>query len=174
MSLPLPRASRALPESRQPSEPDCHGGKTMRIVQSKKVCIMDKNQFFKKDALRPTVEQRLQTKPFYQNANLIYRRYDDWKGDDRFYFIPTSSPSISRRPTALTASSRSWHRIPCGWAHLSRQRSVIPPSSSSSAQSAALPSFLIAMRDRPLADGWTWRDTVTAAGKGSVWPPGGS
>ena len=49
---------------------------------------MDKNQFFKKDALRPTVEQRLQTKPFYQNANLIYRRYNDWKGDDRFYFIP--------------------------------------------------------------------------------------
>ena len=49
---------------------------------------MDKNQFFKKDALRPTVEQRLQTKPFYQNANLIYRRYDDWKDSDRFFFIP--------------------------------------------------------------------------------------
>ena len=49
---------------------------------------MDKNRFFKKDAVRPTEEQRLLTKPFYQNANLIYRRYDDWKDSDRFYFIP--------------------------------------------------------------------------------------
>ena len=49
---------------------------------------MDKNNFFKKDALRPTQEQRLLTKPFYANANEIYRRFHDWKDIDRFYFIP--------------------------------------------------------------------------------------
>ena len=40
---------------------------------------MDKNNFFKKDALRPTEEQRLLTKQFYQNANTIYQHFDDWK-----------------------------------------------------------------------------------------------
>lgn len=49
---------------------------------------MDKNKFFKKDALRPTGEQRLLTKPFYRNSNVIYARFDDWKDIDRFYFIP--------------------------------------------------------------------------------------
>ena len=49
---------------------------------------MDKNNFFKKDALRPTEEQRLLTKPFYANANEIYRHFNDWKDSDRFYFIP--------------------------------------------------------------------------------------
>ena len=49
---------------------------------------MDKNQFFAKNAARPSMEQRLQTKPFYQNANEIYARFDDWKDIDRFYFIP--------------------------------------------------------------------------------------
>lgn len=49
---------------------------------------MDKNQFFKKDVLRPTEEQRLLAKPFYQHANEIYRRFNDWKEIDRFYFIP--------------------------------------------------------------------------------------
>ena len=49
---------------------------------------MDKNQFFKKDALRPTEEQRLLTKPFYQHANTIYKHFDDWKDIDKFYFIP--------------------------------------------------------------------------------------
>ncbi len=49
---------------------------------------MDKNNFFKKDALRPTEEQRLLTKTFYQHANEIYRRFNDWKDIDRFYFIP--------------------------------------------------------------------------------------
>ena len=49
---------------------------------------MDKNNFFKKDALRPTEEQRLLTKPFYANANEIYRHFNDWKDNDRFYFIP--------------------------------------------------------------------------------------
>ena len=49
---------------------------------------MDKNQFFAKNAARPSMEQRLQTKPFYQNANEIYARFDDWKDVNRFYFIP--------------------------------------------------------------------------------------
>ena len=49
---------------------------------------MDKNIFIRKSALRPTEEQRLLTKPFYQNANTIYQHYDDWKDIDRFYFIP--------------------------------------------------------------------------------------
>ena len=49
---------------------------------------MDKNQFFKKDAVRPTEEQRLLTKPFYRNSNVIYAHFDEWKDLDRFYFIP--------------------------------------------------------------------------------------
>jgi len=49
---------------------------------------MDKNQFFAKNAARPSMEQRLQTKPFYQNANEIYARFGDWKDVHRFYFIP--------------------------------------------------------------------------------------
>ena len=49
---------------------------------------MDKNLFFAKNAARPSMEQRLQTKPFYQNANEIYARFDDWKDNDHFYFIP--------------------------------------------------------------------------------------
>ena len=49
---------------------------------------MDKYNFFRKAGLRPTEEQRLLTKLFYINANEIYARFDDWKDDDRFYFIP--------------------------------------------------------------------------------------
>ena len=49
---------------------------------------MKKYNFFKQDALRPTEEQRLLTKLFYQNANTIYERFDDWKDNDRFYFTP--------------------------------------------------------------------------------------
>ena len=49
---------------------------------------MDKNIFIRKSALRPTEEQRLLTKPFYQNANTIYQHFDDWKDIDRLYFIP--------------------------------------------------------------------------------------
>ncbi|MBR0300578.1 MAG: hypothetical protein IJQ93_09715 [Bacteroidales bacterium] len=49
---------------------------------------MDKNKFFKQSALRPTEEQRLLTSPFFQHANDIYRRFNDWKDIDRFYFIP--------------------------------------------------------------------------------------
>ena len=49
---------------------------------------MDTNTFFKKDALRPTEEQRLLTKPFYRNSSVIYDHFDEWKDIDRFYFIP--------------------------------------------------------------------------------------
>ena len=49
---------------------------------------MDKNFFIRKSALRPTEEQHLLTKPFYQNANTIFQHFDDWKDIDRFYFIP--------------------------------------------------------------------------------------
>lgn len=49
---------------------------------------MKKYNFFKQDALRPTEEQRLRTKLFYQNSVEIYARFDDWKDIDKFYFIP--------------------------------------------------------------------------------------
>ena len=49
---------------------------------------MDKNSFFKKDGLRPSEEQRLLTKLFYRNSNVIYAHFDAWKSIDRFYFIP--------------------------------------------------------------------------------------
>ena len=49
---------------------------------------MKKYNFFKQDAVRPTEEQRLQTKLFYENAGEIYAHFDEWKNDDRFYFIP--------------------------------------------------------------------------------------
>jgi hypothetical protein len=49
---------------------------------------MKEYNFFKQDALRPTEEQRLLTKQFYQNSVEIYARFDDWKDIDKFYFIP--------------------------------------------------------------------------------------
>lgn len=49
---------------------------------------MKKYNFFKQDALRPSEEQRLRTKVFYQNTGEIYARYNDWKDIDKFYFIP--------------------------------------------------------------------------------------
>ena len=49
---------------------------------------MDKYNFFKQGGARPTEEQRFLTKLFYINANEIYAHFDDWKDDDRFYFIP--------------------------------------------------------------------------------------
>ncbi len=49
---------------------------------------MDKYNFFKQGGLRPTAEQLLDTKLFYQNAVDIYAHYNQWKDDDRFYFIP--------------------------------------------------------------------------------------
>lgn len=49
---------------------------------------MEKYNFFKKDGLRPSQEQLLDTKLFYQNAPEIYARFEEWKDIDRFYFIP--------------------------------------------------------------------------------------
>ncbi len=49
---------------------------------------MDKNNFFKQSALRPTEEQRFLTKPFYRNSNVIYAHFDEWKDIDQFYFVP--------------------------------------------------------------------------------------
>ena len=49
---------------------------------------MDKYTFFKKGGLRPSQEQLLDTKLFYQNAPEIYVRFEKWKDVDRFYFIP--------------------------------------------------------------------------------------
>lgn len=60
----------------------------MRMFNQKKSVSWTKNQFFKKSALRPSPELRLQTKPFYQHANEIYAHFEDWKDNDRFYFIP--------------------------------------------------------------------------------------
>ena len=75
------------PEERQPSSQKPRW-QNDADVQSKKVCIMDKYNFFRQGGPRPTEEQRLLTKLFYINANEIYARFDDWKDDDRFYFIP--------------------------------------------------------------------------------------
>lgn len=49
---------------------------------------MKKYNFFKQNALRPTGEQLLLSKVFYQNAGEIYACFDDWKDLDKFYFIP--------------------------------------------------------------------------------------
>lgn len=49
---------------------------------------MDKYNFFKQGGTRPTAEQLLDTNLFYQNSVDIYAHYDQWKDDDRFYFIP--------------------------------------------------------------------------------------
>ena len=50
---------------------------------------MDKYNFFKvQDGKRPSPNQVSDTKLFYQNAPEIYARFDEWKDNDRFYFIP--------------------------------------------------------------------------------------
>ena len=50
---------------------------------------MKEYNFFKlQGAVRPTAEQLLDTKLFYQNAVEIYARFEDWKDNDHFYFIP--------------------------------------------------------------------------------------
>ena len=49
---------------------------------------MKKYNFFKKDGRRPSQEQLIDTQLFYQNAPEIYARFDEWKDNDRFYFIP--------------------------------------------------------------------------------------
>ena len=49
---------------------------------------MEKYDFFKKDGVRPSEEQLRLTKLFYRNAGEIYARFDEWKDNDKFYFIP--------------------------------------------------------------------------------------
>jgi len=64
---------------------------------------MDKNNFFKKDALRPTEEQHLLTKPFYKNANAIYQHFNAWNSSS------SNAPSAPGPyfPTATFVSIRS-------------------------------------------------------------------
>lgn len=47
-----------------------------------------KYDFLRKGGPRPSDEQLLDTRLFYRNGREIYARYDEWKGEDRFYFIP--------------------------------------------------------------------------------------
>ena len=49
---------------------------------------MDKYNFFKQVGERPTAEQLLDTKLFYQHSAEIYSHFDEWKDNDKFYFIP--------------------------------------------------------------------------------------
>ncbi len=49
---------------------------------------MDKYNFIKKDGAQPSQEQRLDTQLFYRHAAEIYARFDEWKDNDKFYFIP--------------------------------------------------------------------------------------
>ena len=50
---------------------------------------MDKYNFFKQQgAVRPTEEQLLDTKLYYENAVEILSHWDQWKDIDRFYFTP--------------------------------------------------------------------------------------
>ena len=51
-------------------------------------CIMDKYNFFKQGGERSTAEQLLDTKLFYQHSAEIYARFNEWKDNDKFYFIP--------------------------------------------------------------------------------------
>lgn len=49
---------------------------------------MQKYNFFKTDGKMPSREQLLDTQLFYRNTPEIYARFDEWKDNDRFYFIP--------------------------------------------------------------------------------------
>ena len=50
---------------------------------------MKEYNFFKQQgAVRPTSEQLLDTKLFYQHANTLFECFEDWKDNDRFYFTP--------------------------------------------------------------------------------------
>ncbi len=50
---------------------------------------MSKHNFFKVQGGNfPSEDQVLDTKTFYRNAVEIYKRFDDWKDIDKFYFIP--------------------------------------------------------------------------------------
>ena len=49
---------------------------------------MDKYNFIKKGGAQPSQEQLLDTQLFYRHAAEIYARFDEWKDNDKFYFIP--------------------------------------------------------------------------------------
>lgn len=51
---------------------------------------MTKDRFYKveQEAISQNNELWLDTIRFFRNADVIYRHFDDWKGFDRFYFIP--------------------------------------------------------------------------------------
>ena len=49
---------------------------------------MKKYNFFKTDGKMPSREQLRDTQLFYWNAPEIYSHFDEWKDNDRFYFIP--------------------------------------------------------------------------------------
>ena len=121
---------------------------------------MDKNNFFKKDALRPTEEQRLLTKPFYRNSNVIYAHFDEWKDIDRFYFIPLYLEMTCQ--------------ILCGWAPSSRTPSTIRNCISTSVRSAEKRYSLSDMLAHHSLGVWTWKDTVIATGEDSRQSPAGS
>ena len=50
--------------------------------------MKDSYDFIRRDGVRPSEEQRLQTREFYRKAVEIYARFDEWKDRDRFYFLP--------------------------------------------------------------------------------------
>ncbi|MGM9790863.1 MAG: hypothetical protein ACI3Y4_00495 [Candidatus Cryptobacteroides sp.] len=49
---------------------------------------MKEYNFFKTYGHRPSEEQTLDTQLFYSNSPEIYARFDEWKDNARFYFIP--------------------------------------------------------------------------------------
>ena len=49
---------------------------------------MDKYDFFELGVMCPTAAQRRDTNLFYTNSVEICSRFEEWKDDDRFYFIP--------------------------------------------------------------------------------------
>lgn len=116
---------------------------------------MDKNQFFKKDALRPTGEQRLLTQEFYRNANVIYRRFDDWKDVDRFYFI-----SLYLEMTYCING-------------IVAELAPNPVWLGSFVRCVGGRYFPIVMLGRRLVGGAIWKGIVIVGGKGSRWFRGG-
>lgn len=52
------------------------------------MCSSDRFSKVEAQALRLNDKLWLDTILFFRNARVIYRRFDDWKAIDRFYFIP--------------------------------------------------------------------------------------
>lgn len=124
---------------------------------------MDKNQFFKKDALRPTEEQRLLTKPFYRNSNVIYAHFNEWKDYDRFFFIPLYLEMIYCMAGIVSelAPDPVWlgSFIRCTLEHPSLFQYKCPKCGNTV--------FHSAMWAHPSTVEWTWKATAIVAGRGS-------